>query len=103
MVQPLMRPGNCCARRANFSPTGEKHSTTCRLSRTLQQGVGGRLGLRFHGDSIQAAPSPGSGPARALRGEGKQASAGCAGPAQTQTASQPIKQHVKRPPWPRTC
>mmetsp|Transcript_13360 Transcript_13360/g.32664 ORF Transcript_13360/g.32664 Transcript_13360/m.32664 type:complete len:278 (-) Transcript_13360:588-1421(-) len=34
MVQPLMRPGNCCARRLNLLPTGEKHSTMCRLSRT---------------------------------------------------------------------
>ena len=34
IVQPLMRPGNCCARRLNLSPTGEKHSTMCRLSRT---------------------------------------------------------------------
>mmetsp|Transcript_5849 Transcript_5849/g.17924 ORF Transcript_5849/g.17924 Transcript_5849/m.17924 type:complete len:207 (+) Transcript_5849:4549-5169(+) len=34
IVQPLIRPGNCCARRLNLSPTGEKQSTMCRLLRT---------------------------------------------------------------------
>ncbi|KAA6420712.1 MAG: hypothetical protein FRX49_09289 [Trebouxia sp. A1-2] len=34
MVQPLMRPGNCWARRLNLAPTGLKHRQTCSLSRT---------------------------------------------------------------------
>ena len=34
MVQPLMRPGNCCARRLNLTPTGLKHKQTCSLSLT---------------------------------------------------------------------
>ena len=34
MVVPLMRPGNCCARFANWGPTGLKHRHTCRRSRT---------------------------------------------------------------------
>ncbi len=34
MVQPLIRPGNCRARRAKCSPTGLKHRQTCSWSRT---------------------------------------------------------------------
>ena len=31
---PLIRPGNCWARRPKLAPTGLKHSMTCRRSRT---------------------------------------------------------------------
>jgi hypothetical protein len=57
MVQPLMRPGNCCARRANLAPTGLR-GMDCGATVSTAHGRRRTLPLRSSAPALAVPVSP---------------------------------------------